>query len=113
MAAVHLVILARVDNIPHLARVGVDTALLVFDHRAVLPARFPQLVAHLAILIRHVVAFVVLGQTGPAIAAPGAFQIRSHDIPGHPALGKMVERRDESGKSEGMVLEDRTGKGEA
>ena len=45
-----------------LGRIGVDTPLLVGEHRVVFPARFPQLVDNLEILISLVVTGVVVGQ---------------------------------------------------
>ena len=112
MAAVDTVVPAVVMDVVHLGRVGIDACHGVFEYRAVLPTRFPQLVAHVAILVRDLVASVVFGQAGVAVVAARAFEIGGDDVPGDAALGEMVERRYEPRERERMVLQRRTGEAE-
>ncbi len=109
MAAVHLVVPTVVADIMHLGRIGVDPTRPVFNDRTVLPARLPQLVAHVAVLIGDGVALVVIGQACLSIVAARTFEVGGHDIPRHPPFGQMVEGRDEPGKGERRVLEYGTG----
>ena len=106
-------VFAVVAHVVDLARVGVDAPPAILDHRIVLPAGLPQLVAHRQILVANVVALVVFGQARLAETPPGALQVGGHDIPGDAALGQMVEGRDGSGKGKRVALQDRAGKGKA
>ncbi len=61
MATVYLIIFAFMHDIVDFGRVGINSALDVFQNGIVFPARFPQFVTDIAVLIRHVITIVMIG----------------------------------------------------
>jgi hypothetical protein len=105
------VVPAAVPDVVDLRRIGVDSGLAVPDDGTVFPAPFQQLVEDLQVFVGHVVAFVVRRQPAEAEVLAGALEVRSHDVPGEPSPGEMIERRELLGEDPGVLLEDRTREG--
>src|SRR5215831_3737035 len=88
-----VIVLADVMDWVDLGRVRVNAARGVAQHRVVLPTALPQLIGHLEVLIRTVVALVVGGEPAVPEARPGVREIRRHDVPRDAPTRQMVERR--------------------
>ena len=80
----------------------------------VFPAAFPELVDHLHIFVRDVVAVVVARSACPCPAPRrGAVEIAGDDVPADPPLGQMIERRHAPGKRIGRLVGEVAGDAEA
>ena len=93
--------------------VGVAAARGVAEHRVLLPASLPELVGDLQVLLGAGVALVVGRQSAEAEVGPRVGQVGGHDVPGDPAAGDVIQRRDLAGEGEGRHLQHRAGEGEA
>ena len=93
MDGVEAIVIALMRDAMDLRRIGEDAARAVADRGVVLPASFPELVDHLHIFVRDVVAVVMRGLLVLAGAARGAVEIAGHDVPADAPLGQVIERR--------------------
>lgn len=89
----------RVD----LGRIGVLTAVRVRADGIVLPRALPQLVEHLGVLVGDVIAVGVRCDGVQTVVTRGALQVTRDDVPAHPALGQMVQRRHPPGERVRML----------
>jgi hypothetical protein len=85
------VVVPPVVDVVDLRRIGVDAALGVAQHRAVLPAALEQLVEHLHVLLGALVTGVVLGQTPVPEVARGVLQVGGDDVPRHAPVGQVIQ----------------------
>src|SRR5690606_22120829 len=71
----------------------------------------PQLVADLHVLLAAIVALIVLKlrQAEGAVLSP---QMAGDDVPAHPAVRQIVERRERTDERVGMMWTGRNGRGE-
>ena len=96
-----------------LRRIGEDAPGAVAEHRIVLPASFPQLVADLHIFVGDVVAIVVRALAAKTNILRAAIEIGGDDVPAGAALGQMVERREAARERVGVLEGKRGGQPEA
>ena len=91
--------------------IGQDAGLPVEPQRAVLPGLLPEFVADLQIFVGDIVALVVRDDGAEAV---GLVHLAGggHDIPRHPALGDVVEGREEARRMIGRGVRRREGDGE-
>src|SRR5258708_35600592 len=75
MDGVEAVVVALMGDAMHLRRIGEDAARAVAQHSVVLPASFPELVDHLHIFVRDIVAVVMAGLLVLARSARGAVEV--------------------------------------
>lgn len=90
-------------DVVHLGRIGEDPAFGVAHHRVVLPGPFPQLVEHLEVLVGMVVTCIVRRLIGLAHVACGCRKVAGDDVPAHPAVGQVIQRRHPPGERVGML----------
>ncbi len=103
--AVHPIVFAVDVHAVHARGIGVDAAPTVFHDRPVLPARLPEAVADIEVLLGDCVPFVVLRQRVAAEVAGAALEVRSDDVPRDAAPGQVVERRHRAREGERVVLQ--------
>ena len=60
VAAFDLIVCAFVSDIVDFGWVGINPALHILEHGIIFPTLLPQFVAHVAVLIRDVVAIIML-----------------------------------------------------
>ena len=113
MNGIEPVVVALVLDAMYLRRIGKDAARAIAHRRVVLPASFPELVDHLHIFVRDVVAVVMRGLPVLAGAARGAVEIAGHHVPADPPFGEMVERRHSPRKRIGRLERQIAGDAEA
>ncbi len=105
--------LADVVDLVNFAGIAENPPFAVAQDGAVFPAAFPELVAHLQILLGIVVAGVVLGLRGLAHVLGAAFEVGGDDVPADPALGQMVEGRQAPGEGIRVLERQRSREAEA
>ena len=104
MIALHLVVPPVMADGAHFGGIGKYPARLVAQHRVVVPAAFPELVEHLKILFRRIVAGIMVRLPFQSHAARGAVEIAGNDIPADPPLGQVIQRRHAPRQEKGRLI---------
>ncbi len=99
----------RVD----LRRIGIDPGRAVAAHGVVVPARLPELVEEVEVVVGTVVAAVVLREAVLADRPGGAVEIARHDVPADAATREVVQRRHAPGERVRVFAGDVDGDAEA
>jgi hypothetical protein len=84
---------ALVTDLVNLVGVGEDALAAVADDRALFPATLKQLVEHLDIFGRDLVAVIVPAQSALPDILGAALEVRRDDIPADAPLGVMIGGR--------------------
>lgn len=103
MESGHLEVRALVGDGVHPGRVGVDAAFGVGDHRALLPASLPELVADLQVFPGQGITLLVMGLLLEADIVRAARQVGSDDVPAGTATGEVVQGAHAPGERIGML----------
>src|SRR6202167_4648244 len=103
----HLEVPAFMADRVDLVRIGKHAPSPIAQHRAVLPASFPRLVADLHILVGDVVAVVVCALPAKANILGAAIEIGGDDVPASAALREMVQRREAARERVGVLERER------
>jgi hypothetical protein len=86
--------------------------LAIGDDRVRLP-RVPELPHHLNELVGHLVSSVMVEMLVQAEVLRGTGTRRGHQIAAHPAVGQVIERRDQPGQQERRIERGRHGRYDA
>ncbi len=104
MDARHSEVWAVVPDLMNLGRIREYTGLPVAHYRVFFPRSLPQLVQHLEVLVRDVIALVVFELIVVTHIARRARKVPGHDIPADAAVRQVIECRHPSCERIGMLV---------